>query len=241
VSPLERLRRGPPRATAPALVEALSRLAEVRALGVSDLDLSSIPAGHIRTLARYAAITWASVIARMPTARRRATLVAFARVFEATAQDDALDVLDLMIGTLLARVENEGDQARLRTLRDLDAAALRLRDACRVALDPRYPDVELREAMLAAAGGEERLEMAVTTVTALTRPPEDLWGRETPQVIRPLARKHGADRRAPADIAPALLSGATSAPASRGAVSDAAAPRCSTRQTRAALTGDLIR
>ena len=25
----------------------------------------------------------------------------------------------------------------------------------------------------AAAGGEERLEMAVTTVTALTRPPED--------------------------------------------------------------------
>ncbi len=79
----------------------------------------------------------------------------------------------LMIGTLLARVENAGDQARLRTLRDLDAAALRLRDACRVALDPRYPDLELREAMLAAAGGEERLEMAVTTVTALTRAPED--------------------------------------------------------------------
>jgi hypothetical protein len=41
--------------------------------------------------------------------------LAFARVFEATAQDDALDVLDLMIGSLLARVENEGDQARLRT------------------------------------------------------------------------------------------------------------------------------
>src|SRR6266566_1532881 len=33
VSPLERLRRGPTRATAPALVEALRRLAEVRALG----------------------------------------------------------------------------------------------------------------------------------------------------------------------------------------------------------------
>jgi len=178
VSPLERLRRGPTRATAPALVEALRRLAEVRALGVSDLDLSNIPAGHVRTLARYAATTWASVIARMPAARRTATLVAFARVFEGTAQDDALDVLDLMIGTLLARVENEGDQARLRTLRDLDAAALRLRDACRVALDPRYADLELREAMLAAAGGEERLEMAVTTVTALTRPPEDHYYKD---------------------------------------------------------------
>jgi hypothetical protein len=60
VSPLERLRRGPTRATAPALVEAFRRLAEVRALGVSDLDLSNIPAGHIRTLARYAATAWAS-------------------------------------------------------------------------------------------------------------------------------------------------------------------------------------
>jgi hypothetical protein len=96
-------------------LEALRRLTEVRALGVSDLDLSSIPAGHIRTLARYAASTWASVIARMPAARRTATLVAFARAFEATAQDDTpLEVLDLMIGTLRARVENEGDQARLR-------------------------------------------------------------------------------------------------------------------------------
>jgi hypothetical protein len=82
-------------------------------------------------------------------------------------------VLDLLIGMLLVRVENEGDQARLRTLRDLDAAALRLRDACRVLLDGRYPDLELREAMLVAAGGEEQLELAVTRVTDLTRPPED--------------------------------------------------------------------
>jgi hypothetical protein len=86
VSALERLRRAPTRATAPALVEALRRLAEIRALGVGDLDLSSIPAGHIGTLARYAATTWAPVIARMPAARRTATLVAFARVFEARAR-----------------------------------------------------------------------------------------------------------------------------------------------------------
>jgi TnpA family transposase len=173
VSALERLRRAPTRATAPALVEALGRLAEIRALGVGDLDLSSIPAGHVRTLARYAATTWAPVIARMPAARRTATLVAFARMFEATAQDDALDVLDLMIGALLTRVENEGDQARLRTIRDLDAAALRLRDACRIALDPRYPDLELREAIFTAVGGEHNLEVAVTAVSDLTRPPED--------------------------------------------------------------------
>jgi hypothetical protein len=50
---------------------------------------------------------------------------------------------------------------------------LRLRDACRVALDPRYHDQELREAIFAAAGGEHPLELAVTAVSDLTRPPED--------------------------------------------------------------------
>src|SRR5712691_11312374 len=91
VSPLERLRRGPTRTTAPALVEALRRLAEVRALGVRDLDLSSIPAGHIRTLARYAATTWASVIAHVRDARGAASRVVFGRVCEGTPQDEALD------------------------------------------------------------------------------------------------------------------------------------------------------
>ena len=82
----------------------------------------------------------------MPADRRTATLLAFAHVYEPSAQDDALDVFDLLIGTLLTRVENQADKERLRTLRDLDAAALRLRDACRVALDASLPDEELREA-----------------------------------------------------------------------------------------------
>jgi hypothetical protein len=61
-------------------------------------------------------------------------------------------VFDMLLGTLLTRVENQGDKERLRTLRDLDAAALRLRDACRVALDTSFPDDELRKAIFAAAG-----------------------------------------------------------------------------------------
>jgi hypothetical protein len=79
------------------------------------LDLSGIAGGHIRTLARYAATTWASVIARMPAPRRTATLVAFARVFNATAQDDALDVLDPMIGTLWRAVRTEVIRAAAHT------------------------------------------------------------------------------------------------------------------------------
>jgi len=193
-SALDRLRRAPTRASAPSLVDALKRLKEVRDLGVSHLDLSHIPVGRLTSLARYAATSWAPVIARMPADRRTATLLAFAHVYEASAQDDALDVFDMLLGTLLTRVENQGDKERLRTLRDLDAAALRLRDACQIALDTSFSDDKLRAAIFAAAGGEDNLEFAITTVGDLTRPPEDHYLRGSAQPLQP-------DPAVPADAA----------------------------------------
>ena len=62
----------------------------------------------------------------MPPERRIATLVAFARVFEAVAQDDAVDLLNQLITKCLARAEQTGVQERLRTIHNLDAAAIRL-------------------------------------------------------------------------------------------------------------------
>ena len=93
VSPLDRLRRAPTRISSPAMVGALQRLEEIRALRINQLDLSRVPSGRITVLARYAAAVWAANIARMPRERRIATLVAFANVFERVAQDDALDLL----------------------------------------------------------------------------------------------------------------------------------------------------
>jgi Domain of unknown function (DUF4158) len=43
VSPLDRLRRAPPRISAPAMVDALNRLIELRALGVSPVDMAQLP------------------------------------------------------------------------------------------------------------------------------------------------------------------------------------------------------
>jgi len=99
-------------------------------LGIRTLDLSAVPTGRVEALARYAVAARAQSIARMSDDRRLATLLAFARRLETAANDDAIDVLDALIGTLLARVERLGQRERLRTLASLDTAARRLRDVC---------------------------------------------------------------------------------------------------------------
>jgi hypothetical protein len=56
------------------------------------------------------------VIQRRPAARRLATLVAFVQCLEATAQDDALEVLEILLRDLFADAVKADRKARLRTL-----------------------------------------------------------------------------------------------------------------------------
>jgi hypothetical protein len=152
---LDRLRRAPTRISAAGMLEALDRLSEFRALRLEDLDLSRVPPGRLRTLARYAALSKAQAIQRMPDERQIATLLAFARTYESVAQDDAVDLLHQFIGTKLLRAEHAGERERLRTLPDLDASALRLREMGLIVLDPLYADAELRAAIFARISREQ--------------------------------------------------------------------------------------
>src|SRR3954454_14964575 len=129
-SPLERLHRAPTRASMAGLVEALEQLQEIRALGVSHIDLATVPPVRVQVLARYAVMARAQAIARMPPARRHATLLAFAKVQETAALDNVVDLLDQLITAMLSRVEHAGQRRRLRTLKDLDAATRLLHAAC---------------------------------------------------------------------------------------------------------------
>jgi len=153
-------------------VEALRRLIDVRGLSVGELDLSDIPAGRLKVLARYASTARAQAIQRMPAERGIATLVAFACALQASAQDDVLDVLDMLLTDLLARVESQEKRRRLRTIGDMDVAALLLRDVGLLVLDPAKPDRNLRTEIF-RHWPRERIEYAVTTVGELARPPEN--------------------------------------------------------------------
>jgi len=169
---LDQLRRAPTRVSGPALVEALHRLTRIRALGVGALNLSHLPPNRLKILARYAAAARAQAIARMPEERRMATLLAFAQAFEITALDDALDLLDLLITDLQGEAQKIGQKERLRTMRWLDTAALRLREACEILLDEGWEDVEVRARVFARISRED-LRAAAATVETLARPPDD--------------------------------------------------------------------
>jgi hypothetical protein len=127
------------------MVEALERRRKIRALGVSHIDLSAVPPVRVQVLARYAALARAQAIARMPPPWRAATLPAFAKIQETAALDDVVDLLDQLITAMLARVDQAGQRRRLRTLKDLDSAALLLHKACLVLLGPTCSDRLVRD------------------------------------------------------------------------------------------------
>lgn len=175
----DQLRRSPTRRSAPALVAALHRLRRIRAIGVSHLVFPQVPPSRLKVLSRAAFTSRAQTIERMPKSRRIATLLAFALDVEATAQDDALTVLELLTKDLLSKSANQGKKERLRTLKDLDSAALTLSVACHVLLDPDHEATDLREEVFAQVSPAQ-LAAAVELVEDIARPPDDQY---YPEVI----------------------------------------------------------
>ncbi|GCE12936.1 Tn3 family transposase [Tengunoibacter tsumagoiensis] len=175
ITNLERLRRAPTRASAPVLVAALARLSEVRHLGTNTLDLANVPASRIKALAHYAVTTKAQNIANLTPDRRTATLVSLVHTLTMTAQDDALDVLDMLMRDLLARSVRTGRKERLRTLRDLDQAALYLAEQTEKVITPDWSDEQVRTFL-----NEKQVKIAeaVATIYDIARPPDDNYHQE---------------------------------------------------------------
>jgi len=77
----------------------------------------------------------------------------------------------MLITEIAAQAKRLGQKNRLRSLRDLDQAAIALREACALLLDSAFPDEEIRAAVFQRIP-EARMRQAIETVDALARPAE---------------------------------------------------------------------
>jgi hypothetical protein len=168
-SQLDCLRTGPVTSSGPSLVKALLRLRSVRELGIKLPAAARIPASRVEGLARFASAAKASAVLRLPNLRRVATLVAFVHSLEATAQDDALEVLEVLLRELFGDAIKADKKARLRTLKDLDQAAATLARACQMLLDTSLPDAEVRPRVFEMIS-RDTLSLALNGVNTLIRP-----------------------------------------------------------------------
>jgi hypothetical protein len=78
----------------------------------------------------------------------------------------------LLLTDIIHTAENEGQQTRLRTLHDLDAAALQLWEAIQIVLDETIEASRVRSQVFAKIPPEQLAEAAAQVAT-LTRPPDD--------------------------------------------------------------------
>jgi len=176
---LDKLRKGPVRVSVPSLVKSLQRIEMARDISVT-ISFSRIPSCRIEKLARFANTAKITAISRLPFERKMATLVAFAHSLEASAQDDALDVLCMLLRDLFSSAKQNNNKARLRTLKDLDLAAATLVDACKLLLNSDLSDHEIRDKIYTTVG-YDRLIHAVHDVSSLIQPPDNVFYQELEQ------------------------------------------------------------
>lgn len=128
VSDLERWRRGPSRASGPSMIKALDRITQISGLGFEALNVDEVvPRRRLVELARYGMAGKATALERHPEPRKIATLLATVVHLEATATDDALDLLDLLLSTeLVGKAKREADKATVRRHPQLARASSQL-------------------------------------------------------------------------------------------------------------------
>lgn len=169
---LDVLRHGPKRRSARELARALDRLERIRGLGITLSIPKRLPRSKLQELSRFATTAKCAAIERFPESRRYATLAAFIDTVEASATDDVLDLFDVVMTEKISDAQKESRKLRLRSLKDLDDAAIVLRNAVAIMLNPELPETEVRSTVLATVT-RSQLDEAIQQVDNISEPMED--------------------------------------------------------------------
>jgi hypothetical protein len=167
---LDALRTIPSKRMPTELYRHLDRLDTVRAFNLRPSPPRGVPATSLERLARVARVGKPSAIAVLQEPRRTATIAALFHTLEAAAQDDAAELAEALLADMVKGAEAADKQARLRSLRDLDGAAMLLhRVGLLVLTDDALPLSEWRD-MLFEQLPRPDIEAAMAKVEAIARP-----------------------------------------------------------------------
>ena len=159
---LELLRTQPMHSSSITLQQALTRIERIREVGVVSINLDDIATNKLEPILRHGLIIRAADLEKYSLSRRLATLLVVVQHLERAATDDALVVFSSVMHEIGLRGQRRRQQERLRSLKDLDTAALTLRDVLdevRVVLaDSNLEDNQAREAALQHLDASKLLE-----------------------------------------------------------------------------------
>src|SRR3954464_12193567 len=165
----------------------LDRIDVIRGHGLGLAPFLDLPAAPLGRLARSARSAKLANLAALHEPRRTATLAALFQTLEATALDDAVELFDALAGDIVTQAEEAHRKSRLRSLRDLDAAAIMLRDVGQHVVsdeDDALPVAEWRNALFEQIARAD-IQAAMASVDSLVTAPDDRRYRE----LRPQWRR----------------------------------------------------
>ena len=167
---LDALRTVPAQRSSGEFLHYLDRLEAIRAFDLRPSPPKGVPAASLERLARVARAGKPSAIAALQEPRRTATVAALFHTLETAAQDDAAELAEALIIDLVKDAETADKKARLRSLRDLDEAAILLRDMAKLLLEEdTLPLNQWREALFEQLGRDD-LVAAMAEVDAIAKP-----------------------------------------------------------------------
>jgi hypothetical protein len=114
-------------------------------------------------------------LAALQEPRRTATLAALFQTLEATALDDAVELFDALASDIVTHAEEAHRKSRLRSLRDLDAAAIMLRDVGQHVVadeDDDLPLIEWKNILFEQIARSD-IKAAMASVDSLVTKPDD--------------------------------------------------------------------